>query len=1007
MRTAVHPYTLLEDHYSRDNASWRQAPLSRSLQKAEAVLRTRLNPSLRRNFQMASSSSSSPSRPSGRLQSVERNVAELGAECHLLWDAAAGRLQTRGCVRAPVSSTTSSSGNALHHYPAAAAFGQHYGQLWGLLEERAKLTFLQEYSRRWQATHGFVTKLSRLLQQQQQQLLVNATRRQQQQPQQQHGMIKRPRSTMSVSESNLGLQALAQELRVHLSHWDVLRSQAYSNVYLRRNLFWWRESLQVMLQSCQRMGLQCVFLMEQCIYTSLCVMATQHLRHLPRDALRDLLACVQIFNHTVLQTSTTIAQWRKRVDRLTDWPYLSTRLPATVAGTGTGTFTVFQILKMLAEQRGQMLAEQLHLWSCQQMGHVTRFGQLATAGQEDTAAASLDWSRPEEILVLLSGHTWQQSDNNIGPPPLALTCRNGTTRCVKSGACYADRPFWLFLQRDCECLEVLFQALASTTDDVPSNDILDNSKPGASLDLSATPLGGTQGRGQRKPHQSSKAICEKPKAIQWGGELCSELFPQYQEMFRAEFSRAAIRCLFHKGHRRACGSLNQWRHHLMFQLLGQLSHASHDREPVPVEGGSVLRGLCVEVLYSSACTQWDEVMCDALGHGLKDRCVPTAPGAGQESSLVITATTQGLLGLFSPLSILLQLLKATLCSGNGSSVTSTHIFGLLWRSVATVQACTVWVMSRAYQFLSSWNINKFLLITQGDLVALHSALRRLSREVEDLSGELDLPFTQALAAEVTRGVAQLKVFSDLILRIFSMDCKRMTIEIFEQTMPSAKHWRVNYKTELPSSPSEYAACAVQSVIGQVLEGVQLLPEEARVQTLTEAMTVFMEAWMEHILRQKIKFSIQGALQLKEDFGVIRDLLRSEEYRVSEELHQKLLSLRVFQQVDSAILCLLQQPVSRSYMPSHAWEPFRHCCPGMAQVDQASGSLNNLDSMDIQAAHRGSLTPPEGPLTPPEMVSAALPDSYFPQAQQEWLDLRVHSNTRWRLPGLYCLTKSEP
>lgn len=59
--------------------------------------------------------------------------------------------------------------------------------------------------------------------------------------------------------------------------------------------------------------------------------------------------------------------------------------------------------------------------------------------------------------------------------------------------------------------------------------------------------------------------------------------------------------------------------------------------------------------------------------------------------------------------------------------------------------------------------------------------------------------------------------------------------------------------ELPSSPSEYATSAAQSVIGQVLEGVQPLSEEARVATLTEAMTVFMEAWMEHILKQKIKF----------------------------------------------------------------------------------------------------------------------------------------------------------
>ena len=43
------------------------------------------------------------------------------------------------------------------------------------------------------------------------------------------------------------------------------------------------------------------------------------------------------------------------------------------------------------------------------------------------------------------------------------------------------------------------------------------------------------------------------------------------------------------------------------------------------------------------------------------------------------------------------------------------------------------------------------------------------------------------------------------------------------------------------------------MIGQVLEGVQPLPEEARVPALTEAMTAFMEAWMEHILKQKIKF----------------------------------------------------------------------------------------------------------------------------------------------------------
>lgn len=80
-------------------------------------------------------------------------------------------------------------------------------------------------------------------------------------------------------------------------------------------------------------------------------------------------------------------------------------------------------------------------------------------------------------------------------------------------------------------------------------------------------------------------------------------------------------------------------------------------------------------------------------------------------------------------------------------------------------------------------------------------------------------------------------------------------------------------------------------------------------------------------------------------------------------------------------------------------------PSITQVDQASGSLNNLDSMDVQAACQNSLTQAQDSLMP-ELVSA-LPDSYLPLAQQEWLDLRIHNSSRWKLPGFHCLTRSEP
>lgn len=60
-------------------------------------------------------------------------------------------------------------------------------------------------------------------------------------------------------------------------------------------------------------------------------------------------------------------------------------------------------------------------------------------------------------------------------------------------------------------------------------------------------------------------------------------------------------------------------------------------------------------------------------------------------------------------------------------------------------------------------------------------------------------------------------------------------------------------TGFPSNPSTYAALAAQTVIGQVLEGVAQLPDEARVRALSVTMTAFMEAWMEHILKERIKF----------------------------------------------------------------------------------------------------------------------------------------------------------
>lgn len=79
----------------------------------------------------------------------------------------------------------------------------------------------------------------------------------------------------------------------------------------------------------------------------------------------------------------------------------------------------------------------------------------------------------------------------------------------------------------------------------------------------------------------------------------------------------------------------------------------------------------------------------------------------------------------------------------------------------------------------------------------------------------------------------------------------------------------------PRNPSEYASLAAQTVIGQVLEAVAPLSEDAHVQALTVTMTAFMEAWMEHILRQKIKFRLGFSIFHWNNISLSTDLWHTE------------------------------------------------------------------------------------------------------------------------------------
>lgn len=74
----------------------------------------------------------------------------------------------------------------------------------------------------------------------------------------------------------------------------------------------------------------------------------------------------------------------------------------------------------------------------------------------------------------------------------------------------------------------------------------------------------------------------------------------------------------------------------------------------------------------------------------------------------------------------------------------------------------------------------------------------------------------------------------------------------------------------------------------------------------------------------LPFSLQGALQLKQDFDLVRDLLQSLPYGLSPETKRLVLALHIFQQMDNAVACLLQQP-SKASLPLPNWLFCHKCC----------------------------------------------------------------------------------
>ncbi|KAF4016146.1 hypothetical protein G4228_008405 [Cervus hanglu yarkandensis] len=383
----------------------------------------------------------------------------------------------------------------------------------------------------------------------------------------------------------------------------------------------------------------------------------------------------------------------------------------------------------------------------------------------------------------------------------------------------------------------------------------------------------------------------------------------------------------------------------------------------------------------------------ALGQGF---CQVLGSASGNQSSLPSSScTTQLLQQLFPPLLDALREPKSglLLCGQPGPAP--------LALGLCTLQTTLLWFWSTAQQHLAAWAPGSFLLLIQKELPPLLQEAETLSLLASEESLALDVE--QQLGLEIRKLTVQIQLLPEESLSLFFQECHKQATQDFELHMPRGRYWRHRLCPELPSIPSEYAGLVVRRVLEPVLQGLHGLPPQAQAPALSQALTAILGAWLDHILSHGIRFSLQGALQLRQDFGVVRDLLEEERWGLSPELRQTLFMLSIFQRLDGALLCLLQQPLPKTQVRRGL--PRCCACNEVQTMELPSSSLNSLESLEPPL--RPGVFPTQTAQLLSTLWGGPSPEAYLVGNQEAWLALRQHQHPRWHLSFLSCLgTSSE-
>ncbi|XP_038070609.1 uncharacterized protein LOC119739669 [Patiria miniata] len=899
--------------------------------------------------------------------------------------------------------------SAFSHNKYSVTLAEHYSTLQRLMVSRSRLHFARECASRVSQLAEFVQSLQVVAHEEYNTLQALQT-----------GGDVEPYTKLEY------LAVFCEDLRIHMNNWTSIQHRLYSDKYLQsvmpelcrdlsdlqRSLVYWRDCALWWLQQIIAIGLR---IFAHCSPNT----ATQ-------DMLWSIVRGTENYNgmlalikghqrHPVTTLPSHQVRYRCLRFKIAEASSRFTR--------SFQLFSVSRILSILSKERSKLASLQIlfFLMRNQSFIHISK-----------QPPQLFDW---RTYPCMASVKTSRSSSEPEAANPSAATGSLLTLRDLKAqGLLQETSPQCAIETQEEGFISKLLTAVSASTG------LLQKHRPSASTDEGSNQTA-TQKLAKLKSPRRNGGKHDTRKSVRWGDSFNARIQHEYFNLYMDMMWRCCgdeLRDLLHRpglglaeialdgimslGHVYQCSDA-------LVVALGHLIEQTCGKGVFTAGASQSLQSISRQLISDVAFSQCRSGICHALACSFTDKCFAVSgPSSINQGSKTCQLFQVSLLPLLSLLSAAEHQHSATKvlprgASRNGvtpaiQSPSTQTLHQALSLSIMVLEASRHWCLTKGNQFLASWSVNKFLLVSQSDLkITLDSSVHILqacqwlsssaSKEVHQSTThhkEKDAARLEELKLKLDAINSRLHITSSELLQVFGQHCSQMCADVWQQGMPMGKVWRKKTTDDLPTEHNPYVPAAVNTILVPLVEGVSNLRISAQIAIISVTVTNMLEMWMAHVLREKPKFSVHGAHQLSQDVAYVRTWLMSDSNGLELQTRQSMLTLDAFRHFEGAISLLKHQPRRRGIN-----SPTR---------DDANSEYSSSTVPSSAGSHQGSVSslsdtlPPGGTNTVGEPLALGngsdMGESGFEEEifrvphRKEWLSLRVHGNQKWRLLPFGCL-----